>query len=201
MNELRGFARQHWLRLQQQWQEQVRLRMACWGLLVLLIINLIALSGSWKSSRQQEYEQYAVELKKMQELARQSYWPDRAIQAEERLAQFQSHLWRAPNASLARANVQAWLDREVKSSGLQEPRINVLEPLDFTGQKDARIEVQLRGRFEAASYGKLLYAIEGAENWISIDSVDLNNGLSPALNLQLSFHFVPGERTVSSVKR
>lgn len=189
MTGMLSTARLQWLRLQQQWQEQARLRLAGWVLLTLLVFNLVALCADWKSARHQEYERYAVELKKMQELARQSYWPDRAVQAADRLAQFRAHLWRAPNASLARANVQAWLDREVQSSGLPEPRINVLEPLDFAGQKDARIEVQLRSRFEPTSFGKLLYAIEGADNWISIDSMELNNGLSPALNVQMSFHF------------
>lgn len=200
MNEVRHLARLQWIRLQQQWLEQPRLRIAGWSLLALLVLNLIAACGSWKTSRQLDYEQYAIELKKMQELARQSYWPERAVQAEERLAQFRSHLWKAPNASLARANVQAWLDREVKSSGLDDAKINVLEPLDFVGQKNARIEAQLRGRFEAASYGKLLYAIEGSESWISIDSVELNNGPSPALNMQLSFHFSSGAETSMSIE-
>ena len=183
--------RQQWGLLVQRWQQQARLRIAGWAVLVLITANLIALCADWKSAQALEYVRAALELKKTQELARQSYWPERAVQAESRLAQFRSHLWSAPNASAGRGDVQAWLDVEVKKAGLQEARVNVLDPLDFAdGKLDARIEVQLRGRFDPDSYGKLLLALEGSPQWISIDSVELNNGLSPSINLQLSFHFV-----------
>lgn len=193
MRDFWNSSRQQWSQLVQRWQEQARLRMAGWAMLTLIGSNLIALCADWRSAQALEYARIALELKKTQELARQSYWPERALQAEDRLAQYRSHLWTAQNASSARADVQAWLDVEVKKAGLQEARVNVLDPLDFANDKsDARIEVQLRGRFDPDSYAKLLLAIEGSAHWISIDSAELNNGLSPAINLQLSFHFSSG---------
>lgn len=185
-------SRQQWLRLAQQWQEQARLRLACWLVLALLVANLVALCADWAQARQEDYVRALVDLQKMRELAGQSYWPERAVQAEDRLSRLQERLWQARDESLARADVQAWLDAEVKKAGLQESRINVLPPLDFeSGKADARIEVQLRGRFDAASFAKLLYAVEGSQHWISIDALEVNNGLSPAINVQLSFHFLP----------
>lgn len=184
-------SRQQWVRLAQEWQEQPRLRLACWFVLALLVANLLALCADWSKARQEDYLRAAVDLQKMRDLAGQSYWPERAVQAEDRLSELRGRLWQARDESLARADVQAWLDAEVKKAGVQESRINVLPPLDFeSGKADARIEVQLRGRFDAASFARLLYAVEGAQHWISIDAVEVNNGLSPAINLQLSFHFL-----------
>lgn len=185
-------SRQQWLRLAQHWQEQARLRLACWLVLALLVANMVALCADWAQARREDYVRASVDLQKMRDLAGQSYWPERAVQAEDRLSRLQERLWQARDESLARADVQAWLDVEVKKAGLQESRINVLPPLDFeSGKADARIEVQLRGRFDAASFAKLLYAVEGSQHWISIDALEVNNGLSPAINVQLSFHFLP----------
>lgn len=192
MRDFWNSARLQWGLSLQRWQEQARLRMAGWAVLALAVANLIALCSDWKSAQALEYARSALELKKTQALAQQSYWPERALQADDRLAQYRSHLWAAQSASGARADVQAWLDVEVKKTGLQEARVNVQDPLDFSdGKPDPRIEVQLRGRFDPDSYGKLLLALEGASHWISIDSAELSNGLSPSINLQISFHFSP----------
>lgn len=190
LTDLWKASRQQWGVLVQRWQEQGRLRIAGWAVLALIVANLMALCAEWKDTQAREHARIAAELRKTQELARQSYWPERALQAEGRLSEYRSHLWSAQNASAARADVQAWLDVEIKKAGLQEARVTVLDPLDFAESKsDARIEVQLRGRFDPDSYGRLLLALESSPHWISIDSAELNNGLSPAINLQLSFHF------------
>lgn len=195
MREIWMVSRRQWQQWVQRWQEQPRLRLAGWVILALLVINLVLVCADWKTARQQDYVSAAEELRKMQYLAKQSYWPERAVQAEDRLAQFRAHLWRAQNASLARADVQAWLDIEVKKAGLQDPRAMVLDPVDFdNGKHDPRVEVQLRGTFDPASFGRLLYAIEGAERWIGIERAELSNGVSPSINLQLIFHFATGPK-------
>ncbi|MHB9798355.1 hypothetical protein ACYCAX_11125 [Pseudomonas sp. MT3] len=195
MGELWTVPRQRWHQWVQRWQEQPRLRLAGWIILALLVIDLVGVCADWKGARQQEYTGIAEELRKMHDLARQSYWPERAVQAEDRLAQFRAHLWQAQNTSLARADVQSWLDIEIRKAGVMEPRVTVLDPVDFNdGKPDPRIEVQVRGSFDPTSYGRLLLAIEGAERWISIERVELSNGVSPSINLQLAFHWaLPGK--------
>ncbi|RFQ09643.1 hypothetical protein D0N87_31935, partial [Pseudomonas sp. ATCC 13867] len=39
------------------------------------------------------------------------------------------------NASLARADVQSWLDVEIRKAGVMEPRVTVLDPVDFNDGK------------------------------------------------------------------
>ncbi|SDN07581.1 GspMb/PilO family protein [Pseudomonas jinjuensis] len=195
MVDLLEGARTHWFRLLAQWQDQARLRMAGWLILALLALNLVMLCSDWREARRLDFIESAKNLAKLQELAGQGYWPERAVQAEDVLANFRTRLWRAQNPALARADVQAWLDALVKKTGLQEARVNVLQPLDFEdGKRTARIEAQLRARFDAESFGRLLYAVEGAPQWVSIDAIEIGNRVSPSINLQLSFHFLPDPR-------
>ncbi|MCP8464767.1 hypothetical protein NK553_12490 [Pseudomonas sp. ZM23] len=197
MNELRLASRHQWLRLVQQWQDQRRLRFACWLIMALLGAHGVALCSDWRQSQRLGYQSAETNLGKMKALASQSYWLDRAVQAEDLLAKLNAQLWQAPNASLARADVQAWLDVQVKQAGIPEPRINVLPPLEFSAEgQDARIEVQLRGGFEPSSYGRLLQALESTSQWVSIDAAEVSNGVTPAINLQLAFHFRSGTQSL-----
>ncbi|MBO3274593.1 hypothetical protein JFY56_05120 [Pseudomonas sp. Milli4] len=177
--------------LSAQWQEQPRLRAAGWVILALLVAHLVALSADWQESRRHDVMEAGKSLAKMQALAKQDYWPTHAIQAEDALAKLRSQLWQARNPALARADVQAWLDTEIRKAELLEARVNVLPPLGFEeGQRDARIEAQVRGRFDAVSFGRLLSALESAPRWVSIDALEISNRVSPSINMQLSFHFL-----------
>lgn len=182
----------HWSRLREQWREQPRLRLAGWMILALLVVHLLLLGNDWREARRQAFEESARRLAQMRALAAQEHWPDRAVQAEDVRSALRMRLWQAQNPSLARADVQAWLDVQTKQSGLQEARISVLPPLDFDKEGvGARVQAQVRGRFEPKSFGQLLHALETAEHWVSIDALELNDRGSPSVNLQLTFHFRP----------
>ncbi|PWU29990.1 hypothetical protein DK254_07605 [Pseudomonas sp. RW407] len=182
----------HWTRLREQWREQPRLRLAGWLVLALLAAHLLLLGSDWRDARRQAFEESARRLAQMRALASQGDWPDRAVQAEDVRSALRKRLWQARNPSLARADVQAWLDAQARQSGLQDARISVLPPLDFDKEDvGARVQAQLRGRFEPKSFGRLLHALESAEHWVSIVALELNDRGSPSVNLQLTFHFRP----------
>jgi hypothetical protein len=100
--------------LQRQWQEKPLLRMAIWSLCLLLVVHLVMLSMDWREERGEEYRRLAGEWLKLQDVSRQTAWPERAMQAEQVLNLQRERFWQAPNASQARADVQAWLTERVR---------------------------------------------------------------------------------------
>ncbi len=69
--------------------------------------------------------------------------------------------------------------------------MSVLLPRGFEKQGTiARIEAQVRGQLQPASFSRLLQDIEAEQRQVSVEFLELNNMLSPMLNLQLSFLFV-----------
>lgn len=139
----------------------------------------------------EEYRRLAGEWLKLQDVSRQTAWPERAMQAEQVLNLQRERFWQAPNASQARADVQAWLTERVRLAGVPDAEVSVLLPRGFEKQGTiARIEAQVRGQLEPASFSRLLQDIEAEQRQVSVEFLELNNMLSPMLNLQLSFLFV-----------
>lgn len=85
--------------LQRQWQEKPLLRMAIWSLCLLLVVHLVMLSMDWREERGEEYRRLAGEWLKLQDVSRQTAWPERAMQAEQVLNLQRERFWQAPNAS------------------------------------------------------------------------------------------------------
>lgn len=69
--------------LQRQWQEKPLLRMAIWSLCLLLVVHLVMLSMDWREERGEEYRRLAGEWLKLQDVSRQTAWPERAMQAKQ----------------------------------------------------------------------------------------------------------------------
>ncbi|MCY1330112.1 hypothetical protein D9M68_141890 [compost metagenome] len=181
-----------WEDLRQQWQERPVLRLALWAACALVSVHLVLLAQDWRDARAEEYRRLATDWLKLQEISRQTAWPERALQAESVLNRMREGLWQAPNASQARADVQAWLSEQVRKTGLRDAKVSVLAPQGFDEQGVvARIEAQVQGQLEPGSFSELLHALESEPRRVSVEFLELNNTLSPTLNLQLSFLFLP----------
>ena len=189
MSGIPSYVRSHLADLRQQCRETPLLRMALWGAALLMVLQLVLLGWDWRAERAAQYQGLAQEWLKLQEISRQKDWPARALQAKDGLRQLRERFWQSSDASRARAEVQAWLDEQVKNSGVSDARISVLAPSGFETEGVARIEAQVRGAFEPDSFSRLLQSVESEPRKISVDYLELNNGVSPAINLQLSFLF------------
>lgn len=122
--------------LQRQWQEKPLLRMAIWSLCLLLVVHLVMLSMDWREERGEEYRRLAGEWLKLQDVSRQTAWPERAMQAKQVLNLQRERFWQAPNASQARADVQAWLTERVRLAGVPDAEVSVLLPRGFEARDD-----------------------------------------------------------------
>ncbi|MDE3738028.1 GspMb/PilO family protein [Pseudomonas resinovorans] len=183
--------RAHWNQLRRQYQESLPLRMSLWLAVMLLVVHLILLCQDWRVEREEHYRRLAKDWLKLQAISRQTSWPERSKQADDVLLRVRERFWLSTNASQARADVQAWLDDQVTMAGVDDAKITVLAPTGFDREDSvARIEAQVRGVFHPESFSRLLHAIEGEPRQIVVDYLELNNQISPAINLQLSFLFL-----------
>lgn len=61
------------------------------------------------------------------------------MQAEQVLNLQRERFWQAPNASQARADVQAWLTERVRLAGVPDAEVSVLLPRGFEKQGRSRV--------------------------------------------------------------
>lgn len=113
-----------------------------------------------------------------------------AAQASDRSSPGQAR--RRPLRSVMEVfRLEAWLTERVRLAGVPDAEVSVLLPRGFEKQGTiARIEAQVRGQLQPASFSRLLQDIEAEQRQVSVEFLELNNMLSPMLNLQLSFLFV-----------
>lgn len=104
-------------------RDSAALRCGLWLAAALVVLQMILLCGSWRELRVSEYRVLAADWLKLQEIAGQTQWPERAKQAEDALAKVRERLWQSENASQARADVQGWLHEKVLEAGVSELRI------------------------------------------------------------------------------
>ncbi len=90
--------------LQRQWQEKPLLRMAIWSLCLLLVVHLVMLSMDWREERGEEYRRLAGEWLKLQDVSRQTAWPERAMQAEQVLNLQRERFWRQVSVEFLELN-------------------------------------------------------------------------------------------------
>lgn len=178
--------------LMNQWHENGRLRLAGWVVLAILVGYLILLTSDWATARKDDLIQANRDLIKMQEVSQQSFWLERVVQAEDSLSQLQERLWKASDAALARADIQAWLDAQTKKAGLSNVRINVMPIQTLTGSgPTVKIEAQVRAAMEPQRLAQFLYLMENEPRFVSVDFLELTNMAAKSINLQLSFYFQP----------
>lgn len=180
-------------------RDSAALRCGLWLAAALVVLQMILLCGSWRELRVSEYRVLAADWLKLQEIAGQTQWPERAKQAEDALAKVRERLWQTENASQARADVQGWLHEKVLEAGVSEPRITVLAPREpGPGSESMRIEGQVRGILEPHSFGYLLHILEYGARPVRVDYMEIDNGISPSFNLHLSFPFLAAVPEVRS---
>lgn len=167
-----------------------RLRLGLWLIgLILAGYGLFALDDQRRAS-QAELEQAREHLAKIQTIARQQDWPNRAEAAAELRQTLEAKLWTATSKGLAQANFQAWLSEQTKQSGLVNTRLAVENTVPVPGRPSLwRVGARLEGDFRQPALDQLLLALAREPRLIQIERLEIRKTTQSRFSLVVSGYF------------
>lgn len=184
-----------WEPLVAEWRRNARLRLG--SAVVALILagyGLLALSDQIKPM-QVEHQRLRQQLAGIRVLAEQRFWEERLNAARALRVQLESRLWRADNRGLAHADVQNWLNAQLKAVKIAPTRVQV-EPAREASEHPGLWEVTVRveGPLTLDSLRDLLRAIEGEARLTVVERLEALAGRPPRFVLGFKAYFQePGE--------
>src|SRR5690606_12939632 len=134
--------------IRRQWQASQRLRIGVLAIGAILLVWLFLVLQDWRASLAQEYAARTEHLYKMQALAGQDEWIERARSTAEARAALEAELPDAATPGLAQANVQGWVRDLVKAYGEQGVQVQAQDAMPVDGHPGVwRVPVAISGPY------------------------------------------------------
>lgn len=115
-----------WAQLREQWQESSLVRLGAWLGLALLAIYLLLAGFDEADALQERNRAQAAELARLQQLAKETTWPERRQEALALKAAYDTAVWADADLALAEAGLQDWLRTVTQRLGLKVREITLV---------------------------------------------------------------------------
>jgi hypothetical protein len=115
-----------WAQLREQWQESRLVRLGAWLGAALLSLYLLLAGFDEVDALLERNRGQAVELTRLQGLAREKDWPERRREATALKAAYDTAVWMDPDLALTEAGLQDWLRTVTQRLGLKVREITLV---------------------------------------------------------------------------
>ncbi|MDY6992248.1 MAG: hypothetical protein SVR94_06535 [Pseudomonadota bacterium] len=147
-------------RLVAEVRQNTRLRRGLWLIIALMLSYLTLGLHDYLEQQRVRYQEAASHLTRLQGLAQQKQWRERALQAQELHEQVEAQLWQAETPGLAQATFQEWLNQQIKSAQVDNPRLEVESALEVeTLEQLWQVTAKLTASFKPINFHRLLFFI------------------------------------------
>jgi hypothetical protein len=155
-------------------RNNARLRIGLGVIAVIVASYLFLLLDEYRQKLQTEHQSLVKRLAQLESVTQQTQWTQHASDARALLVQLEDKLWRANSKGLAQANLQAWLDAQVKAATIAETRLTMESTVDSTKYENLwQVTAQINGNFTAQSLDKLLLAFTKNPQWVIVDRLEI----------------------------
>lgn len=114
-----------WAEVAGQWASSLRLRAGLTGIVLIVWVYVLLLVADQASALRGETQALREELARIQPIARERGWTQRAEDARQQLAAAQAMLWVDTDAGLIEARFQDWLRGTASKAGLSLRELNL----------------------------------------------------------------------------
>lgn len=157
-----------------QWRDNRRLRMAVLVALVVLALHLLAGFGRHREAAMQAHAADMRLRQRLERIAGQPAWVERAKQAETELDGLRREMRIAANAGQAQAEIQAWLVEFAKAQNLAGPTVKVQDVLDVPGHPQlVQVLARLDGTLPAFAQQSLVRGLERGLPWLQVERLEI----------------------------
>ena len=182
--------RESWAKIQAEWRNNRRLRMA--GLVALVVLSVHAMV-TLETKRRALVQSYTSDLElqaRLQQVSRQTQWVVRAKEAEAALQALQARIPQVSGSGLAQAELQTWLTGLAGSTGISEPRVRVEDTLDVPDHPDMwQVLARLDGQRPAFGHEKFLRAVAQDMPWIQVERLEIAEGTPARVGMTVRSYY------------
>ena len=186
--------RASWIKIQDEWRNNRRLRMA--GLVALVVLSVHAMV-TLETKKHALVERYTSDLElqaRLQQVSRQTQWVVRAKEAEAALQALQGRIPQVSGSGLAQAELQTWLTEIASSTGISEPRVRVEDTLDVPDHPGMwQVLARLDGQIPAFGQEKFLRAVTEGMPWIQVERLEIAEGAPARLGMTVRSYYRRGK--------
>ncbi|MEZ5671345.1 MAG: hypothetical protein R3E08_02790 [Thiotrichaceae bacterium] len=155
-------------------RNNARLRIGLGFIAIILASYIFLLLDEYRQKLQTEHQAQVKRLAQLEGVTRQTEWTQRASDARALMVELQDKLWRANSKGLAQANLQAWLDSQIKAAAITETRLTMESTVDSTKYENLwQVTAQINGNFTASSLDTLLLAFAKNPQWVMVDRLEI----------------------------
>jgi len=179
-----------------QWAANRRLRIGIVAIAAIVVLWLFLVLGDWRESLAAEYAARTEHLYKMQALAGQDEWVERARAMAEVRRGLEAELPDAATPGLAQANVQGWARDVVAAYGDEDVTVQVSDAVQVDGHPGVwRVPVAINGPLRPGKYLDLVAAIERRNTLAIIEQARVLDRENKTFSLTVVafFRIQPGE--------
>lgn len=176
--------RARWEQGRREWRQSRRLRLGVLVVGVILGLQLVLVLSDRQQVLAEQHRVQAALLARLVEASRESAWPRRARQAEAALAAVRATVPEARSASLAQAELQAWLSGQAATTGLQGPRVRAEATVEVPGHPELwQVIARLDAVVPPGQLPGFLRALSVGLPWVQAERLELVAGREMQLGL------------------
>lgn len=185
-------------RLGERWRAQwavPRARAAVLALIFVLGVGGAMLIDTRDREVRQELTEKRLLVARTEQIGPADLWRQRWIDTDALRRHAEDRLWEGETDGLAQANFQSWIADQVILVGIRVGDIHTTISPANGPLKLRRISAQLRGRFDADAFFKLLQIIATQQRIVIVDQLEIQLGQVPRFDMTLSGYLRPASRT------
>ncbi|MBD9369573.1 hypothetical protein [Xanthomonas sp. XNM01] len=186
LEQLRG----QWAGAKRQWADNRRLRLAVMVIVVFAGLHVLMALNDLRLDAMEQYDKDLQLRERLQLVAGQPEWVERAEQAEAELAMLHRQILQVSSAGQAQAEARAWLSEFAASIGLAETSIKVENVLDVPGRDELRqVLARLDGRLPAFGQAAAVRGLARGLPWIQVERLDIDQANTPRVSMVVRFYY------------
>jgi hypothetical protein len=171
-------------------RKNTRLRFGLWFIIAIIMTYSILVLNDYHVQLKQDYHTALTRLNKLQGLAKQTLWPERAVQVQDLRTQLEARLWQANTKGLAQAIFQSWLQEEVFFAQIKQSRLQVETAIEVPKNPNLwYVSAEVKGIFVQKRFYSLLLEIAKSPRTIVTERLDIRQSSPPRFTLILKAYF------------
>jgi len=174
-----------------EWQQNPRLRLGGWLILAIVLLYTFLCLSDWEQTLRNDYHELTGRLGRLELLARQKEWTERADAARAVAVQMEGRFWKANSRGMAHAKVQTWIDNILRKTNIRDVRIQTEPAGDMVGYDGVwQVAARIEGYFEPRKLTELLRIVETHKQIMNIEQLHaVANNRQPRFILLIKAYF------------
>lgn len=173
-----------------QWRENRRLRMAVLVAMVVLALHLLDGLGRHRESAMRQHAADIRLRQRLERVAAQPEWVERAKQAEAELDGLRREMRVAASAGQAQAEIQAWLTEFAAAQNLSVPVVKVQDVLDVPGHPElVQVLARLDGTLPAFAQHSLVRGVDRGLPWMQVERLEIGEQSEAKVSLVMRAYY------------